>query len=388
MFLPQLIFAQQKLQLKDLLKNLYDFSSLPQYIVNTSTGQESTYDRTGGNNDGFNGTYSFVRRNTDSTLVLLDVKGAGVVNRIWTPLLQMTAWSSILIMINKPSFTVVYRDLFTGKVYPFVAPLCANQLGGYYCYLPIPFARSCKIVLRGKRAEFHQIDYRLYPKGTAVKPFSLPLQEDEKNALETIKKVWTKTTPTINDFYQTPFTTTKKEVSLKPSQTATLFETQTGGRIIGFEIESAAALDELAKNIDLRITYDGEQTPAVYCPLADYFGYAFGKASMKGLMVGADGKKHYSWFPMPFDKGAKMELVYRSANKDTGVSTVNLLCKVYSTDQKRNAAQEGKFYAFWNHENPVPAGKPYTELQATGKGHFVGVALTVAGINTRHYRLF
>ena len=368
------------LRLKDLLKNLYDFSSLPHYVANTFTGQESTYDRTGGNNDGFNGTYSFVRRNADSTLVLLDVKGAGVVNRIWTPTPTDDSLEFYIDNDSKPSFTVVYRDLFTGKAYPFVAPLCANQLGGYYCYLPIPFARSCKIVLRGKRAEFHQIDYRLYPKGTAVKPFSLPLQEDEKNALETIKKVWTKTTPTINDFYQTPFTTTKKEVSLKPSQTATLFETQTGGRIIGFEIESAAALDELAKNIDLRITYDGEQTPAVYCPLADYFGYAFGKASMKGLMVGADGKKHYSWFPMPFDKGVKMELVYRSANKDTGVSTVNLLCKVYSTDQKRDAAQEGKFYAFWNHENPVPAGKPYTELQATGKGHFVGVALQSQGL--------
>src|SRR4051794_41154694 len=202
LFLPQLIFAQQMLRLKDLLKNLYDFSSLPHYVVNTFTGQGSTYDRTGGNNDGFNGTYSFVRRNTDSTLVLMDVKGAGVVNRIWTPTPTDDSLEFYIDNENKPTFTVVYRDLFTGKVYPFVAPLCANQLGGSYCYLPIPFARSCKIVLRGKRAEFHQIDYRLYPKGTAVNPFSLPLQEDEKNALETIKKVWTKTTLTINNFYQ------------------------------------------------------------------------------------------------------------------------------------------------------------------------------------------
>ncbi|TKK71712.1 DUF2961 domain-containing protein [Ilyomonas limi] len=381
LFLPQIIFAQQKLQLKDLLKNFYDFSALPQYLSNVNIGQESTYDRTGGNNDGFNGTYSFVRRNADSTLVLLDVKGAGVINRIWTPTPTDDSLDFYIDNDAKPSFSIIYRDLFTGKVYPFVAPLCANQLGGFYCYLPIPFARSCKIVLRGKRAEFHQIDYHLYPKGTAVKPFSLPLQEDEKGALETIKTLWAKTTPGVHDFYQTPFTTATKEIALKPSQTALLFEATTGGRIIGFEIESATALDELAKNMDLRVTYDGEQTPAVYCPLADYFGYAFGKASMKGLMVGADGKKHYSWFPMPFDKSAKIELVYRSANGgDPSIGTVNLLCNVYSTNQKRDAAQEGKFYAYWNHENPVPTGKPYTELQANGKGHFVGVALQAQGL--------
>src|SRR6478609_3685739 len=149
LFLSQLTYAQQNLQLKDLLKDFYDFSSLRRYLPNAYTAQESTYDRTGGNNDGFNGTYSFVRRNADSTLVLLDVKGAGVVNRIWTPTPTDDSLEFYIDNENKPSFTVIYRDLFTGKAYPFVAPLCANQLGGYYCYLPIPFARSCKIVLRG-----------------------------------------------------------------------------------------------------------------------------------------------------------------------------------------------------------------------------------------------
>src|SRR5688572_6525801 len=85
LFLPQLMFAQQKLRLKDLLKDFYDLSSLPVYLSQTHMAQESSYDRTGNNNDGFNGTYSFIRRNADSTLVLFDVKGPGVVNRIWTP---------------------------------------------------------------------------------------------------------------------------------------------------------------------------------------------------------------------------------------------------------------------------------------------------------------
>jgi hypothetical protein len=138
--------AQQKLELKDLLKEFYDFSSLPAYLTNTYSAQESSYDRTGNNNDGFNGTYSFVRRNQDSTLVLFDVKGTGVVNRIWTPTPTDDTLDFYIDNDLKPTFTISYRDLFTGKVYPFVAPLCANQLGGFYCYLPIPFSASCKIV--------------------------------------------------------------------------------------------------------------------------------------------------------------------------------------------------------------------------------------------------
>ena len=380
LLLSQTIFAQQKLELKELLKEYYDFSSLPAYLTETYSAQESSYDRTGNNNDGFNGTYSFVHRNPDSSLVLFDIKGSGVVNRIWTPTPTDDSLDFYIDNELQPTFTIKYRDLFTGKVYPFVAPLCANQLGGFYCYLPIPFNSSCKIVLRGKKTRFHQIGYRLYPKGTQVKAFSINLNQEEKQAVEKIKVLWNKATPTINDFYGNKFSTTKKQLRLKPSQTVVAYETLKAGRIVGFEIEAAAALGSLAKNIDIRISYDNENTPAVHCPLADYFGYSFGKASMKGLMVGADGKKHYSWFPMPFDQSAKIELIYRPASTATELNTVDLLIKVYSTTKKRDATKEGKFYAHWNRENPVPTGKPYTMLDINGKGHFVGVALQSQGL--------
>src|SRR5208337_2338284 len=42
----------------------------------------SSYDRTGGNNDGFNGTYSRIRAE-DGNSVLAEVDGPGVVQRIW-----------------------------------------------------------------------------------------------------------------------------------------------------------------------------------------------------------------------------------------------------------------------------------------------------------------
>ena len=70
-----------QLGLKDFLKELYDVSTLPSFATYSYVAEISTYDRTGGNNDVFNGTYSFVRGNADSSMVLFDVKGAGVINR-------------------------------------------------------------------------------------------------------------------------------------------------------------------------------------------------------------------------------------------------------------------------------------------------------------------
>jgi hypothetical protein len=54
------------------LQNFYVIENLPRYRSNTIVEKESTYDGSGGNDDGFNGTYSFVRRNQESSLVMLN----------------------------------------------------------------------------------------------------------------------------------------------------------------------------------------------------------------------------------------------------------------------------------------------------------------------------
>ncbi|CAN5523828.1 hypothetical protein BH11BAC5_BH11BAC5_01670 [soil metagenome] len=388
LFASQLSFAQKESDYKRefglgyFLKSLYDISALPEYTPGIYDAEVSTYDRTGMNNDGFNGTYSFVRRNADSTLVIFDQKGPGVINRFWTPTPTNDTLDFYIDDTPAPTFSICYMDLFSGKVFPFIAPLCANQLGGYYCYLPIPFNKSCKIVLRAKTTRFHQIGYRLYNPKLLMKSFSIELDKSEQAALQQLKAIWNKPAVTVKDIYksETPLNEIKKTITLQPGQTATIFQSATGGRVAGFEIIAAAALDTIAKNIDLKITWDDEKIAAVYCPLADYFGYAFGKASMQGLLVGSDGKRHYSFFPMPYDRTAKIELLYRKVIGGNELSNVTLLTKFYVTSKKREVASEGKFYAMWHRENPVPNGRPFTMLDVKGKGHFAGVALQSQGL--------
>ena len=66
------------------LENLQRADQLPRYRSGEYIGQISSYDRTGGNDDGFDGTYSFIRKESGN-LVIADLQGPGVVNRIWTP---------------------------------------------------------------------------------------------------------------------------------------------------------------------------------------------------------------------------------------------------------------------------------------------------------------
>ena len=134
----------------------------------------------------------------------------------------------------------------------------------------------------------------------------------------------------------------------------------------------------------MKITWDKENKPAVYAPLADFFGFAFGSISMKSLLVGATKDKAYCYIPMPFDSNAKVELVYRANNV---VKPVTLSATLYYSTEKRDAKTEGRFYAYWKNENPAP-GKPYVFLQGKGKGHYVGTIMQGQATDYTHFTEF
>ncbi|HPW63882.1 MAG TPA: DUF2961 domain-containing protein [Cyclobacteriaceae bacterium] len=355
------------------LQAFYNLGTLPQFMDSTTVAQVSSYDTTGNNDDGFSGRYSFLRRNADSTLVIFDVQGSGVIDRIWTPTPTEDIFDFYIDDESTPRFSIKFIDLFSGKQFPFVSPLCGNQLGGFFSYMPIPFQKSCRIVTHGKKIQFHQIQYRMYEAGAKVKSFNLALNEDEKAALTKIDELWNKELKSLQDFYSTPLTESKVLVSLVPGETKSVFEVSKGGRILGIELDPVEAFEGLTKNIDLKITWDDEIKPAVYCPVADFFGYAFGTTSMQSLLLGSQDNKNYSYLPMPFDSKAKIELVYRNGSEPA----VAINARIWYSDKKRVPDQEGKFYAQWNRVSEK--GKPHVLANISGRGHYVGTILQAQG---------
>ncbi|HEX5169311.1 MAG TPA: glycoside hydrolase family 172 protein [Cyclobacteriaceae bacterium] len=362
------------------LAALYDFDRLPVYTSSVSA-QVSTYDTTGGNDDGFGGKYSFLRRNSDSTLVIFDVQGPAVIDRIWTPTPTDDTLDFFLDGAVKPTFSIKYSDLFSGEKFPFVAPLCGNQIGGFYCYLPIPFAKRCKIVCRGKKLQFHQIQYRMYETGATVKTFNMELNDDETKTLKKIKSIWEARGTELGKVLAESSSSWKEEtdeIVLAPGKSSTVFESDKGGRIMALEISPAAVFEGLVKTIDIKITWDNEKIPAVYSPVADFFGFAFGTSSMQSLLLGSKDNINYCYFPMPYDNHCKVELMYRAGEPDQGV--IKIKTRVLYSDALRDRDREGKFYAHWNKIAKSEKGKAHVFLSKEGRGHYVGSILQAQGL--------
>lgn len=359
------------------LRIFHDIGSLPSFLDSTVSRQISSFDTTWGNDDGFTGRYSFIRRNVDSSLVIFDVKGPGAITRIWTPTPTEDILDFYIDDATHATFSIRYLDLFSGTRYPFVAPLCGNQLGGFYCYVPIPFAKSCKIVSRGKRLQFHQIQYHLYNDKAEVKSFNPDLSAEEREVLERIALLWNKKDRTPADFHNERLSEVEKTVELKPGDSKELFRIDRPGRIAGIELGPISAFEGLTKNLVLKITWDNETTPAVYCPAADFFGYAFGQRSMQSLLLGSTNQTNYCYLPMPFDKEAKIELVYL---KGSGGEPLTINSRLWHSDRKRDVAHEGKFYSSWNKVTKSKKGEPHVFLDVKGRGHYVGTILQAQGM--------
>lgn len=362
------------------LMSLSRLDLLPQYRNNSDINQISSYDTTGGNDDGFSGKYSYLRKENDG-LVIADLKGPGIINRIWTPTPSEDTIQFFFDGEIRPRINIKFTDLFTGDIYPFSRPVVGNEVGGYYCYLPIPYERSCKIFFKGKLMRFIQIDYRQITDKISVTSFPNEFSEKEKAALSIALKAWNGTGKEVLDLIpkdQNEIKSKTISVSLKPGEISSIFKASNGGRILGIEIIPHSSLN-FTKDLIFKATWDNDKVPAINCPLTDFFGYAFGKPSVQSMLLGVKNKIHYCYLAMPYEKKASLELVYL---KNNGNAQTEISCDVviiYS--ELKIKSDEGRLYAKWSRVINPEAGKPYTILKTEGQGHYVGTILQAQGLN-------
>lgn len=372
-------------RMADELRQLSRLDLLPSYRSGAVDGV-SSYDSTGGNNDGFDGKYSYLRKE-EGKLVIADFKGPGVIDRIWTPTATNDTLEFWFDGEKQPRLKICFMDLFRSGKKPFVYPLCGNEVGGYFCYFPFTFKKSCKITFSGEMIQFHQISYRSL-EGYDVETFRPELSAEESSLIDEICRKWSNDNPDVTQFLNDGTIPLVKEENffLEPGGEFTFFESHDAGRILGFEIEGGAVFEGLNKDIILTAQWDDDPVPAINAPVADYFGYAYGKPSMEGLFVGSDHGRHYSFFPAPYDKSARITLKYRE-RPGIAQAPVQLTTRVHYCNEARNLEKEGKFYACWRREKPQK-GKPYKFLSHKGRGHYVGTVLIGQGFDFKSTDFF
>ncbi|MEN6429180.1 MAG: glycoside hydrolase family 172 protein [Phycisphaerales bacterium] len=367
------------------IQDLYRLDRLPVLRECTKVASLSSYDRTGGNDDGFSGRYSFVRKEPGG-LVLADLEGPGVIYRLHTPTPSDDTLEFYFDGEQTPRIQVKYRDLFTGRYPAFPRPLVGFGAGGFYSYVPLPYEKSCKVFLKAERTQFYQLNYATYPKGTPIQSFSAEPNAEQQRHLEKAVKLVSRTGKDISE-YVVPaggkVETLASKVTLEPGKAATLLDVDRPGRIVGIRLTPADALAGKGRDIVLRAFWDGEAEPAIAVPAGDFFGYAWGEPATKSLVVGTAGGVNYCYFPMPFDRSGRIEL-YAEPGSGRSVSVQAEVLFVPIARQKN----EGKFYAVWRRENPTTKGKPFTFIETEGRGHLVGLIQQSQGLESGNTYFF
>ncbi|MGO1788247.1 MAG: glycoside hydrolase family 172 protein [Sphingobacterium sp.] len=370
---------RQKYDVIQELENMQRADQLPLYRSGEYIGQISSYDRTGGNDDGFDGTYSFIRKE-NGHLVIADLKGPGVVNRIWTPTPTDDTMAFYFDGETQPRLRIKFSDLFSGEVFPFLKGLSGNEIGGYYTYLPIPYEKSLKIVLEGEKMLFHQVQYRELPE-QQVRSWSPDYSSQERSKLEEVAALWEKGTANIEQFsygHSAEPQISEKTIVIAPGEEQSLFEDHQGGRIVGLELEAGSGFEGVYKDVLIAAKWDQEEHPAIYAPVADFFGYAYGQKEMRGLLMGSTADVNYSYIPMPYDQSAEIKLIYKNRS-DVEQSPISVRVKVYHNQQARDPETEGKLYTHWKRLKPE-TGEYHEFLVMEGRGHYVGTIHQAQGL--------
>jgi hypothetical protein len=162
-------------------------------------------------------------------------------------------------------------------------------------------------------------------------------------------------------------------IAVPPGATARLAEIQGPGVITMMWVTIASNDRYFLRRILLRMYWDGETSPSVEVPIGDFFGTGFQYKHYLTPFVGMSSGGYYSYFPMPFSSGARIEIV-----NETGQEINSFY---YHIDyQKLGVPPEpsvARFHASWHREIRTPRDRYFTLLEAEGEGHLVGVNLSM-----------
>ncbi len=127
---------------------------------------------------------------------------------------------------------------------------------------------------------------------------------------------------------------------------------------------------EMLRSLRLDIYWDGAATPAVSCPLGDFFGIGLGQRTVFECQLFSDpeGRSFNCFIPMPFRTSARMTLTNESSKLLPHLFyDINLLMDVSHSDAALY------FHTHWRRESPNVLGRDYMILpKVTGQGRFLG----------------
>ena len=366
---------------ESLLRELVDRDAIARWPVPAYTCKQfSSYDRKSKSPDedwfanADAGQFLREEQNAGRTeWVLMDTEGPGAIVRFWSA--NPDGAGIIRIYLDgseTPAIETPLSDLL-GGTWRVGAPLAAIRGRGWNLYLPIPYAKSCKVTA-DKDKFYYQINYRTYPAGTPVETFSMDVFE---KGLPVLRDVTVQLQTVGRDLQPRPMNTMHQDGPL-PQEKAVSLRLPPGPRVVR-ELTIRLRGADLAKahrGVVLNMTFDGEET--AWCPVGDFFGSGVGVNVFRSWWqkVEADGSMTCYW-PMPYEQSATVTLENLAGGPleyDLTVRTAGWMWDDRSMH----------FHSTWRHEHPISTAekKDWNYVEVTGQGVYAGDMLALLNPTT------
>jgi hypothetical protein len=322
-----------------------------------------------------------IRREGDD-VVMAEMQGPGCIFRIWSAL---SAQGRVKIYLDGSATPVVnlpFKEYFTGKSAPFDFPALsyhneAQGSRGENLYFPIPYRKSCKVTAEKDWGAYYHFNYVSFAPGTEVATFTGVLSPEERAALTAVDEFMRKKIGSDPAGQRQGEETTRMPLTLAPGADASV--AIDGARAITalkavMRFENRETEEAALRGLVLKIEFDSLATPAVWCPLGDFFGTAPGINLYRSLLTGMTADGAYAYWYMPFAKRAKVTVV------NEGAAARALELRVTHAPLGRPFEGLAHFHAKWHRDIfPLPKDRSpdWTIMRASGRGRFAGVMLHV-----------
>lgn len=394
---------RKPVDLASLLDEMVDRDALasypdPSYV----TRQFSSYDRASVRPDTSSWYANWDRTQfirTDSIegrreFVVFDAEGPGAITRFWVTVADYSGKGVLRFYIDgsatpqiegEPLSILSGHKLVGAPLSTSVAEATDYLQRGHNLYLPIPYAKSCKITYESPSVKepgefsgecfYYNINYRTYERGTRVVSFSMDELEKNRARIERVQKQLVESGRPDSLLQRESLTRT-----LAPGDSATL--RLTGTRAIR-ELRcalAAADFNQALRSTVLQMRFDGHTT--VWVPLGDFMGTGNRLTPYKSFYteVRADSTLSCYW-TMPFKKSCGVTV------RNLGQEPVGLDLSLYSGDWKWTR-RSMYFGAGWTEYNHLYTGAlrdmkgtdsqfDINWVELSGRGVYVGDAVTL-----------
>ena len=380
------------------------------YPYGTKKNRMISYDASGGNGFGLliNTFKKYIDEHGD--IVIFDAYGPGCLYReqmnIWTDNGIGKISNTIRIKYyfdgeTTPSIDAPVLDLFKGEYSPVKKPFGFREIRQFGdVYYPFAFSKRLKIALSDtvitrllkenidRSCNWYQFDYLTFPQNCKVKSW----KKDVDNPYEEItRQQWMNLgenpTSTTNNVIE------EKMINIPAGSTAVIFNKNEKASITALELKMAPFDSATFYNTDIRISFDDLTEPAVDMPISYFFGGGgwkdqFSKKTLKTLLYGFNANEGtaYCYFPMPYFKNAKIEIINHSS---VNIDNFNYKVSVKPASVIDYPQSQTAYFMAKVTKDSTPGGqtrkgfiKPYQNaFLESGRGHVEAINMFSANYN-------